>query len=70
MERDINKKLTNLLKLQSIDSRIFDIKKIRGALPEEVQDLEDELVGYKTRLDNLISEVENFIFSFKRSILR
>ena len=56
MERDINNKLTNLLKLQNIDSRIFDIKKIRGALPDEVQDLEDELIGYKTRLENHVNE--------------
>ena len=60
MERDINKKLNDLLKLQNIDSRIFDIKKIRGALPDEVQDLEDELIGYKTRLENHVNETENF----------
>ena len=59
MERDINKKLNNLLKLQNIDSRIFDIKKIRGALPDEVQDLEDELIVYKTRLENHVNETEN-----------
>ena len=52
MERDVSKKLTNLLKLQEIDSKIFDLKTIRGALPQEVQDLEDELEGYNTRLDN------------------
>ena len=44
MENSIQKKLDNLLKLQEIDSKIFDIKKVRGALPDEVQDLEDELV--------------------------
>ncbi len=65
MERDINKKLTNLLKLQNIDSRIFDIKKIRGALPDEVQDLEDELIGYKTRLENHVNETENLTNSIE-----
>ena len=58
MEHSIEKKLENLLKLQEIDSKIFEIKKVRGALPEEVQDLEDELVGYNTRLDNFKSDIE------------
>ena len=51
MENSIVKKLENLLKLQEIDSKIFEIKKVRGALPEEVEDLEDEIIGYNTRLD-------------------
>ena len=59
MEHSIQKKLENLLKLQEIDSKIFEIKKVRGALPEEVQDLEDELVGYNTRLDNFNADIEN-----------
>ena len=59
MENSIVKKLENLLKLQEIDSKIFDIKKVRGALPEEVEDLEDELIGYNTRLDKFKEEIEN-----------
>jgi len=59
MTANINIKLKNLLKLQTIDSRIFDIKKIRGALPDEVQDLEDELIGYGTRLENHIAGTKN-----------
>ena len=59
MERDVSKKLTNLLKLQEIDSKIFDLKTIRGALPQEVQDLEDELEGFNTRLDNHKNEMDN-----------
>ena len=47
MEHSTEKKLKNLLDLQAIDSKIFEIKKVRGALPDEVQDLEDELVGYR-----------------------
>ena len=58
MEHSIEKKLKNLLDLQVIDSKIFEIKKVRGALPDEVQDLEDELVGYNTRLDNFNSDIE------------
>ena len=59
MENIIVKKLENLLKLQEIDSKIFEIKKVRGALPEEVEDLEDEIVGYNTRLDKFKEEIEN-----------
>ena len=39
MKQSIEKKLNNLLKLQIIDSNIYEIKKVRGALPEEVQPL-------------------------------
>ena len=59
MENSIVKKLENLLKLQEIDSKIFEIKRVRGALPEEVEDLEDELIGYNTRLDKFKEEIEN-----------
>lgn len=51
MENTVAKKLEALEKLQSIDSKIDEVKKVRGALPEEVQDLEDEIAGYQTRLD-------------------
>jgi len=59
MEHSTEKKLANLLKLQQIDSKIFEIKKVRGALPEEVQDLEDEIIGYNTRLDNFKNDIDN-----------
>ena len=59
MEHSIEKKLDNLLKLQEIDSKIYEIKKVRGALPDEIQDLEDELVGYNKRLDNFKNDIEN-----------
>ena len=71
MERDVSKKLVNLLKLQEIDSKIFDLKNIRGALPQEVQDLEDELEGFNTRLDNHKNEMETInqdIDDFKNKI--
>ena len=71
MERDVSNKLTNLLKLQEIDSKIFDLKNIRGALPQEVQDLEDELEGYNTRLDNHKNElgtINQDIDDFKNKI--
>lgn len=51
MENTVAKKLEALEKLQGIDSKIDEVKKVRGALPEEVQDLEDEIAGYQTRLE-------------------
>jgi len=58
MERSVSQILDSLVKLQSIDSKLDDIKKIRGALPEEVGDLEDELAGYETRIEKFNSEIE------------
>ncbi len=51
MENNIAKKLDNLVKLQTIDSKRDELIKVRGALPEEVVDLEDEIAGYQTRVD-------------------
>lgn len=51
MENTVAKKLEALEKLQALDSKIDEIKKVRGALPEEVQDLEDEIAGYHTRIE-------------------
>jgi len=45
----VAQKLEALVKLQSIDSKLDQLKKLRGDLPDEVQDLEDEMEGYKTR---------------------
>ncbi|WP_026998968.1 zinc ribbon domain-containing protein [Eisenibacter elegans] len=58
MERTVAQKLTALLKLQSIDTQLDEIKKIRGDLPEEVQDLEDEIAGYQTRIDKFNAEID------------
>ena len=58
MENPIAIKLDALLKLQAIDSELDRIIKIRGDLPEEVQDLEDELIGYDTRVTKFKDEIE------------
>jgi len=47
--QSVAQKLEALVKLQSIDSKLDELKKLRGDLPDEVQDLEDEIEGYKTR---------------------
>ncbi|MDP4281319.1 MAG: C4-type zinc ribbon domain-containing protein [Bacteroidota bacterium] len=49
-----------LYNLQQIDSQIDKIRIIRGELPLEVQDLEDEIAGLETRIDNYIQESEGF----------
>ena len=46
----ITQKLEALVKLQSIDTKLDQLRKLRGDLPDEVQDLEDEIEGYKVRL--------------------
>lgn len=57
-ETTIAQKLEALLKLQTIDSALDNIKKVRGDLPEEVRDLEDEIIGMETRLSKFQQEIE------------
>jgi len=49
-------KLVALYNLQQIDSQVDKIRIIRGELPLEVQDLEDEIAGLETRVDNYIQD--------------
>ncbi|MCY4418786.1 MAG: C4-type zinc ribbon domain-containing protein [Cytophagales bacterium] len=51
MEASVSKKLKVLLELQGVDSSLDEIKKSRGALPEEIRDLDDERVRFQTRLE-------------------
>lgn len=53
-------KIMALYELQKIDSKIDEIDKIKGELPLEVQDLEDEIAGLKTRVDNINAEIDEF----------
>ncbi|HDP55591.1 MAG TPA: hypothetical protein ENN24_07945 [Bacteroidetes bacterium] len=57
-EMPVEEKLKILYELQQIDSKIDEIKTLRGELPLEVQDLEDELAGLETRISNLKTEVD------------
>ena len=47
----IEEKLKNLYQLQTMLSEIDKIKTLRGELPLEVQDLEDEIEGLSTRIE-------------------
>lgn len=59
-EASIGQKLDSLYELQLIDSEIDRIRTIRGELPLEVQDLEDELEGLDTRIAKLEEEIAAF----------
>ena len=52
-ETTVEEKLRALYDLQLIDSRIDKIRDVRGELPLEVEDLEDEVAGLNTRLEKL-----------------
>jgi len=69
-EYSIQERLESICKLQKIDSSMDEIKKLRGQLPVEVKDLEDEIAGYQTRVDNVqedISRIEDYIKERKRN---
>jgi predicted nucleic acid-binding Zn-ribbon protein len=58
IERKIEDTLVALYQLQQHDSQIDKIRMIRGELPLEVQDLEDEIIGLETRIDNFQNEIK------------
>lgn len=55
----VSTKLDNLLNLQRLDSQLDEIKRVRGDLPEEVRDLEDEIAGYETRVKKFDEEASS-----------
>lgn len=57
-ELSVEDKLRAIYDLQLIDSRIDEIRNVRGELPLEVEDLEDEVAGLSTRLDKLKSDLD------------
>jgi len=54
-------KLKALFELQKAVSQIDEIKILRGELPLEVQDLEDEIIGLNTRLENFETEIAEIV---------
>lgn len=58
-EITVEQKLIALYQLQQTDSQIDKIRIVRGELPLEVQDLEDEIVGLETRVENYNTEIES-----------
>ena len=69
--KTIEERLKNLFDLQMIDSKIDQIKILKGALPIEVKDLEDEIAGLDTRvnkLNSVLEDVKNHIGKDKENI--
>lgn len=66
-ETSIGDQLRSLIRLQHIDSRIDQIEKLRGDLPDEIRDLEDEKEGLETRIEKLKQEEKDNEVSKRRS---
>ena len=67
----VEEKLVNLYRLQRVDSSIDEIEILRGELPMEVKDLEDEVLGLQnrqTRIEEEINGITEFIDEKKASI--
>ncbi len=68
---NVEEKLKDIFELQKVESEIDKIQTLRGELPLEVQDLEDELIGLETRIKNFedeVKELENAIAKKKSEI--
>lgn len=67
----VAEKLDLLKKIQGIDSKLDSIIRVRGDLPEEVKDMEDEIEGYETRYKKLRAEkaeLEDSIKAYKDAV--
>lgn len=58
-ELSVEEKLRAIYALQLIDSKIDEIRNVRGELPLEVEDLEDEVAGLSKRLEKLNDDLKN-----------
>ncbi|MBU3677449.1 MAG: hypothetical protein FGM54_09785 [Chitinophagaceae bacterium] len=57
-EFSVQEKLVSICTLQKIDSKIDEINRLRGELPMEVKDLEDEIAGKQTRINAINREID------------
>src|SRR5215203_5473752 len=70
-EYSVEEKLATLVSLQKIDSKLDEIRILKGELPMEVADLEDEIQGLfsrRTRVEEEINGINEFIESKKVAI--
>lgn len=59
MEQTVEQKLKALYDLQTIHTKVDKIRQVRGELPMEVSDLEDDVAGLETRIDKIKSELDD-----------
>lgn len=59
-EISVESKLQTLYQLQTTLSAIDEKRALRGELPLEVQDLEDEIAGLKTRIEHIEGDINDF----------
>jgi len=70
-EFSVEEKLSSLLTLQKIESKLDEIQILKGELPMEVSDLEDEIQGLharETRIEEEINGINDFIEQKKNTI--
>lgn len=70
-EYTVEEKLKSLYELQTLHSEIDRIKTLRGELPLEVKDLEDEIAGLETRIEKfqeIINATRKDIVSYNEEI--
>lgn len=67
VDYSMQEKIMALYELQKIDSKIDEINKIKGVLPREVRELEDEVEGLQSRIDNVKKTVEELNALTKQS---
>ncbi len=70
-EFTVEEKLKSLYQLQTILTEIDKIKILRGELPLEVKDLEDEIIGLGTRIENITNDIKSIrenILSYKEEM--
>ena len=58
-ELTVEEKLVSLTKLQKIDTKLNEITILKGELPIEVQDLEDEVAGFEKRIDKINDSIKD-----------
>ncbi|QEM13574.1 zinc ribbon domain-containing protein [Mucilaginibacter rubeus] len=59
MEQTVEQKLKALYELQTIHTKIDRIRQVRGELPMEVADLEDDVAGLETRIQKIKGELDD-----------
>ena len=60
-ELSVEQKLQTLYELQTTLTAIDEKRALRGELPLEVQDLEDEIAGLDTRIEKIANEIKEFL---------